>query len=143
ARGARGGRRGTARGRAGRRGFRAGPPDGRRRLAGLEHDDRLTASERVGRAGDRLDGEAAAVDARLSVAREERQVGIALVQPERDLRLSVRTAELDAGKTVVVALEVGEGVVDLRHADRLGAEEVVLRALDALRVGRNATIVDL
>src|SRR5262245_24877110 len=117
------------------------PPGGRRRLAGLEHEHRLSASERVRRARDRLDGEAAALDARLRVAREKRQVRVALVEPQRDLRLSVRMPELDAGEPVVAALEVGEGVVDLGGPDRLRGEEVVLRALDALGAHRDATLV--
>src|SRR5262245_1304510 len=115
-----------------RRRSRLDPPGGRRRLAWLEYDDRLAGPERVRRACNRLDGEAAAGDAGVRVAREERQIGIALVEPERDLRASVRMSELDAGEAVVAALEVREGVVDLRLPDRLRAEEVVFRALDAL-----------
>ena len=80
---------------------------------------RITASpraERVRRAGHRLDGEAAPVDVRQRVAGEEHHVPVGLVQPERQPG-AVGGAELDAGEAVV-ALEVGEAVVEPRRADR-------------------------
>ena len=52
------------------------------------------------------------------VAREHHEVRIALVDPERRLRRPSDASTVDAGETVVVALEVGEAVVEFRAADR-------------------------
>ena len=49
--------------------------------------------------------------------------------------------ELDAGDPILVALEVGEGGVELRRADRSGLAEVVLRSIDCARAGRNAVLI--
>ena len=83
-----------------------------RGVARLEPDQRLAGPEGVRRAGHRLDGEAAAAHVGQRVAREEHQVRVALVDPEREPRVRLGVRELDAGEAVRVALEVGEGVVE-------------------------------
>ena len=84
----------------------------------IELDDRPAGTERVRRARHRLDGEAPPAHVGQRVAGEEHQVVVALVDPQRQPRRRSRVAELDAREAVVVTLEVGERVVELRRADR-------------------------
>src|SRR5262245_37762820 len=93
-------------------------PDAARRLAGLEYEHAVSGPERVGRARHRLDGEAAAPHTRELVAREELDVRIAVVQPEREGRTRVRIPELDSGDAARVALEIRVGVVELGRSDQ-------------------------
>ena len=99
----------------------ADAPLARERVAGLQPDQCLAAAERVRRAGHRLDGEAAPVDVGERVAGEDHQVAVGLVHPEREPRPPSGSSELDAREAVVVALEVGEAVVEPRRADRPAA----------------------
>src|SRR5438105_1392165 len=86
-------------------------------LAGLEPNDALPAGQRVGRAGHRLGGQAMAPS-----LGSERVAGVELdhrvggVAPQLH-RPAVRALERDPGPAVIVALEVGERIIDLELAD--------------------------
>ena len=92
------------------------PPGAREGPAGLQADQRLARPERVRWAGHRLDREAAPVDVGKRVAGEQHQVRVGLVDPERQARRPSAVAERDASEPVAVALEIGEGVVELGRA---------------------------
>ena len=112
-------------------------------LAGLEHEQAVPRPKCVRRAGHRLDREASPGDVRKRISGEELQVAVALVEPEEKRPLVFGVEELDAREAVVVALEVGEGVVEFRRADRPRPPEVVLGALDGLRADRDPAVVRL
>ena len=110
-------------------------PPGSRRIRGL------AGAERVRRAGHRLDGEAAAVDVGQRVAGEEHQVAVG--SSSQSVRPAPRrSAQLDAGEAVV-ALEVGEAVVEPRRADRPRLAEVVLGPLHRRPARGEAALVGL
>src|SRR5688500_19704043 len=89
-----------------------GEGPGARPLPARRADDEVRAvGQRVRRAGHRFDGEAAA-----ALALGELVAGVDL-QPwpllvDRDLQLTGRTAQPDAGPAVVVPLEVGQRGVE-------------------------------
>src|SRR4051812_28838353 len=78
----------------------------------LEPNETLTAPEGIRGAGHRLDGDAAPLDVRKAVAREDHQVRVALVGPEGG------RAHAYPGPAVSLTLEVGEAVVEHSRADR-------------------------
>src|SRR5919108_1116488 len=59
------------------------PPGARKGTAGLQADQGLPGPKRVRWAGHRFDREAAPVDVGKRVAREQHQVGVGVVDPER------------------------------------------------------------
>src|SRR5215475_862282 len=70
--------------------------------AGLQPDQGLSASKRVGRTGHGLDGKTATVDAWRRVAGEHHQVRVVPIDPERDAGSVVGILELHAGKAVLI-----------------------------------------
>ena len=102
------------------------------RCAGLEADEAVSASKGVRGTGHGLDGEAAAVDVGKRVAREQHEVPIALVDPERDSGGPVRIEERHTCEAVPVRLEIGERMVEPGAADRPREPEVVLGILHRL-----------
>src|SRR6478672_2515933 len=106
-------------------------------FARLEHDQTVAAREGVRRAGHRLDGDAPPpLGIGESVAGEDHQVWVALVDPERG------PVELDAGQTILFSLEVGEAVVETHAADRVRCTEVEL-SVDRRRAHWNPALVAL
>src|SRR5215218_2128086 len=93
------------------------PPGAGDRSAWLQLNECLSCPESVRRAGHRLDRQAAPGDIRERVAGEEHQIAVGLIDPERQ-PAALGIAERDASQAVVVALEVSEGVVQPRRADR-------------------------
>jgi hypothetical protein len=59
-------------------------------------------SKCVRRAGHRFDGKTATADGGKRVAAKEHQVGVALVDPERDFRSTVQISELHTSKALLV-----------------------------------------
>ena len=116
-------------------------PAAREGLARLQPDQPLAAPKRVRWTRHRLDGEAAPVHVRKRIAREHHHVRILLVDPERELAAPVRVSQLDASSAVLVAPEVGEGMVQDGRADRPRLAEVVVRALDRDASNRDAALV--
>jgi hypothetical protein len=72
------------------------------------------------------------VDVGKRVAAKEHQVGVALVDPERDVRSVVRISELHTSEAVLVPLEVGERVVEPCRADPSRLLKIVFRVLHAV-----------
>ena len=73
--------------------------------------------------------------------REEHQIGVALVDPERDPSSVVRISELDTSEAILVPFEVGECVVERRRADLPRLPEIVFRVLHGFRADRKAALV--
>src|SRR6266436_1181539 len=76
-------------------------PCARERGAWLEPDQGVPGPKCVWRAGHGLDGKAVPVDVGKRVAAEEHQVGVALVDPERDPSSVVRILELDTSEAIL------------------------------------------
>ena len=91
---------------------RADPPRSAKRRTGVEHDQIVSRSERVRRAGHRLDGETAPLHVRPVVARVQHQVAVGVVDPEDEAAAVVGVPELDPRDTVLVSLEPGERGVE-------------------------------
>lgn len=106
------------------------------RLTGLEANQAVSAAECVRGAGHRLDGDASPLDVRQTVAREDHQVLVALAGPE-----CRPVPEAHPGSSVVVALEVGEAVVESQLSDPLWHAKVELRALDPVQVDGDSALV--
>src|SRR5262249_59608364 len=92
-------------------------PGARERCAWLQADQSISCPKCIRRASHGLDGKAAPVDVGKQVTSEEHQVGMALVDPERDVCSVNRIPKFDASKAILVPLEVGERVVERRRAD--------------------------
>src|SRR5215831_2711456 len=88
-------------------------PCAHERRAWLEPDQSLPGSKCVRRAGHRLDCKTATADVGKRVAAKEHQVGVALVDPERDFSSVVRISELHTSEAVLVPLEVGECIIPM------------------------------
>jgi hypothetical protein len=89
----------------------------RERGASLQPDQSVTSSKCVWWASHWLDSETAAADVGKWVAAEEHQVGVALINLERDLSSVVRIAELHMRDSILVPLKVGECMVEHCRAD--------------------------
>src|SRR5262245_25222290 len=116
-------------------------PCARERGAWLQPDQSLPGSKCVRRAGHRLDCKTATADVGKRVAAKEHQVGVALVDPERDFSSMVRISELHTSEAVLVPLEVGERMVEPYRADRSGLLKIVFRVLHSFRADRKAALV--
>jgi len=99
-------------------------PCARQRGAWFQPDQILPASKCVRRTGHRFDGKAATVEVRNRVATENHQVRVALVDPERDLHSAVPISELHTSEASLIALKVGERMVEARRriAGRIAQE---------------------
>ena len=118
-------------------------PSACERGAWLEPDQSVPGSKCVRRASHRLDGKTTTTNVGKRVAAEEHQVGIALVDPERDLTFVVRISELHTSEAFLIPLEVGEGMVELCRADPPRPPEIVFRALHGFRADRKTAFVGL
>src|ERR1700738_5630836 len=87
-------------------------PCARERGAWLQPDQGVPGPKCVRRAGHGFDGKASPVDVGKRVATEEHQVGVALVDPERDPSSVVRSSAHDTSEAIRVALEIGACVVE-------------------------------
>src|SRR5882757_4779766 len=77
------------------------------RAARIQPDQGVPGPKSVRRAGHGLDGQAApAADVGQRVAREEHQIAVALVDPEREAGSVVRIPELDTSEAILVPYEV-------------------------------------
>src|ERR1700731_1395477 len=104
-------------------------PCARKRGTWLQPDQGVPGPKCVRRAGHGLDGKAAPVDVGKRVAAEKHQVGVALVDPERDPSSVVRISELDTSEAILVPVEIGECVVERRRADPPRLPEIIFRVL--------------
>src|SRR6516225_12455305 len=116
-------------------------PCARERGAWLQPDQSLTGSKCVRRAGHRLDCKTATADVGKRVAAKEHQVGVALVDPQRDFSSVVRISELHTSETLLVTLEMGERMVEPCRADLSGLLKIVFRMLHGFRADRKAALV--
>ena len=96
------------------RGSTSDAPCARERGAWLQPNQSLPCSKCVWRAGHRLNGETATADVGKGVAAEEHQVGVALIDPERDLSSVVGISKLYMSDSIFVPLKVGEPMVEHR-----------------------------
>src|SRR5262245_48392166 len=87
-------------------------PRTRERRAWLSPDQSLPSSKCVRRAGHRLDCKTATADVGERVAAKEHQVGVALLDPERDFSSVVRISDLHTSEAFLVPLEIGERMVE-------------------------------
>src|SRR6516164_7989892 len=118
-------------------------PCARERGAWLQPDQSLSGPKCVRRASHGLDGQAAPADIGKRVAAEQHQVGVILIDPERDLCSAIRISELYTSEGILVPLEVGKRVVKLCRADRPRLPEIVFGVLHRLRGNRKAALVGL
>ena len=119
-----------------------GSPGARERGAGLQADQRLAAAERVRRAGHRLDRQAAPAHVRQRIAREEHEIAIAVVGPERERVPALRILELDVGEpSVSRSRSVKHSCRAASGIDPPRPSEVVLRPVDGRPPGRRAALV--
>src|SRR5262249_20110259 len=117
-------------------------PCAREREAWLQPDQSLPGSKCVRRAGHRLDCKTATADVGKRVAAKEHQVGVALVDPERDFSSVVRISELHTSEAVLVPLEGGERMVEPCRADPSRFLKIVFRVLRGFRANRKAAPVE-
>src|SRR5262249_16139991 len=94
----------------------------------------------VWRTRHRFDGKTATVEVRKGVATENHQVRLALVDPERDLHSAVRISELHTSEAIVIALKVGERMVEPRRADPTQLLNIAFRALHCSRSDGKAAV---
>src|SRR5262249_57638756 len=87
------------------------------------------------------EGKAATGNIGKRVATEEHQIGVALVDPERDLCSVLRVPKFDASKAVRAPLQVGERVVERCRADAPRYPEIILSVLHGFRARRQAAFV--
>src|SRR6516225_4560988 len=118
-------------------------PCARRRGAWFQPDQSAPGSKCVWRTRHRFDGKTATVEVRKEVATENHEVRIALVDPERDLHSAVRVSELHTSEAILIALKVGERMVEPRQADPPRLLKIVLRALHAIRSDGKPALVRL
>ena len=78
----------------------------------LKHDQRRPCSKCIWWASHRFYGKTATADVGKRVSTKEHQIRIAVINPERYLKSGVLISELHAGEPVLVALKVGECMVD-------------------------------
>src|ERR1700731_3527804 len=104
-------------------------PGARERAAWLQPDQGVPGPKCVRWAGHGLDGKTAPANVGKRVAAKEHQVGVALVDPERDPSAMIRISELDPSRAILVPSEVGERVVERRRADPSRSPEIVFRVL--------------
>src|ERR1700730_14508282 len=117
-------------------------PCARERAAWIQPDQGVPGPKSVRRAGHGLDGKAApAAVVGQRVAREEHQIAVALVDPEREAGSVVRIPELDTSEAILVPYEVGECVVERRRADLPRLPEIVFRVLHGFPADRKAALV--
>ena len=116
-------------------------PAAREGLIRLEPDQPLAAAKRVRWTRHRLDGDAVPVHVRKRIAREHHHVRVLLIDPERELAAPVGVSQLDASSAVVVAPQLGEGMVKDGRADRPRLAEVVVRPLHRRASNRDAALV--
>src|SRR5262245_63443659 len=67
------------------------------------------------------------------VAAKEHQVGVALVDPERDFSSVVRISEFHSSEAFLVPLEIGERMVEPCRADLSRRLKIVFRVLHGFR----------
>jgi hypothetical protein len=136
-------RRARRAGRSGRHGCPAAmnAPCARKRRAWLEPDQGVSSPKCVRRTSHGLDGKAAPPDVGKAVTSEEHQVGVALIDPERDLPSVIRITQLDASQAILVPLEVAERVIEHCRANLFRTLEIEFRAAYRLRADRKAALV--
>jgi hypothetical protein len=66
-----------------------------------------------------------------------------LVDPERDLHSAVRISELHTSEAILIALKVGERMVEPRRADPSRLLKIILRALHDFRSDGKPALVGL
>jgi hypothetical protein len=76
------------------------------------------------------------------VTAENHQVGIALVDPERDPYCAVRISEFDTSDATLVPFKVGERMVEPRRTDPPRTLEIIVRTLYGLRTDWNTALVE-
>src|SRR6516165_9370673 len=108
-------------------------PCARQRGAWFQPDQSVPGSKCVWRTRHRFDGKTATVEVWKGVASENHEVRITLVDPERDLRSAVRISELHTSEAILIALKVGERVVEPCRANPPWLLKIVFRALHGLR----------
>ena len=108
-------------------------PCARQRGVWFQPDESVPGPKCVRRTRHRFDGKTATVEVRKGVATENHEVRIALVDPERDLRSAVRISEHHTRKAILIALKVGECMVEPRRADPPRLLKIVLSALHDFR----------
>src|SRR5215471_21317783 len=89
----------------------------------------------------KLDCKTATADVGKRVAAKEHQVGVALVDPERDFSSVVQISELHTSEALLVPLEIGERMVEPRRADPSRHLKIVFRVLHGFRADRKAALV--
>src|SRR5262249_24916450 len=117
-------------------------PCARERRAWLQPDQSLPGSKCVRRAGHRLDCKNATADVGKRGAAKERQVGVALVDPQRDFSSVFRISELHTSEALLVTLEMGERMVEPCRADLSGLLKIVFRMLHGFRADRQPALVE-
>src|SRR6516225_10143449 len=116
-------------------------PCARERGAWLQPDQSLPSSKCVRRAGHRLDCKTATADVGKRVAAEEHQVGVALVDPERDFSSVVQISKLHTSETLLVPLEISERMVEPCRADPSRRLKIVFRVIHGFRADRKTALV--
>ena len=79
-------------------------PCARKRGAWLQPDQSVPDPKCVWRASHGLDGKVVPADVGKRIASEEHEIGVALVDPERDLRSVLRIAKRDASEAIRIPL---------------------------------------
>jgi hypothetical protein len=116
-------------------------PCARQRGAWFQSDQCVSGSKCVRRTGHRFDCKTATVEVRKRIATKNHQVWVALVNPERDLHSAVRISELHTSEAILIALKVGERMVEPRRADPPRMLKIVFRALHVFRSDGKAALV--
>src|SRR6516162_11233858 len=116
-------------------------PSARERGAWLQPDQSVCGTKCVRRASHGLNGKAAPTDVRKRVASEEHQIGVALVDPERDLCSVIRIAKCDTSEAIPIPLQVRERVVERCRTDWPRLTEIIFRVFHGCRADRKATPV--
>ena len=83
---------------------RSDAPRARERGARLQSDKSVPCPKCVRRASHGLDGKAASAHGGKWVAGEEHQIGVALVDPERDFCSAIRITECDTSQAISIPL---------------------------------------
>src|SRR6516164_6886427 len=123
------------------RAFGSDTPCARQRGAWFQPDQSVPGSKCVRRTAHRFDSKTATVEIRNGVATENHQVWVTLVDPERDLHSAIRISELHTSEAILIALKVGERMVEPRRADPPRLLKIVLRALHDFRSDRKPALV--
>jgi hypothetical protein len=95
----------------------------------------------VRRTGHGFDRKAAPANVGKRVASEEHQIGVALVDPERDFCSVIRIAKRDTSEAIPVPLKIRERVVERCRADCPRSPEIIFRILYGFCADRKAAPV--